>query len=600
MHAKTAIESMDEVTIIGGGIAGALHAYHVYREAAKNDKSVRITIFEKNQSIAETTTVNQVLSLKPDENIAAIPRGKEMSGSFQVALNETNELHVDTILLKDHSTPVAHIVPSLTPDELLSVVPRGAALVEKLKIPFNQPGGIRIDDVEGLNHSDVSSQFIEQAEIYSQDLDGYHDRTKTLLALGKMSMGLWQKMYDEADNELKEILKDSNYNPCCELLSGEEKSLHKGYRIDLIYSIADAASRAKEMKADYESLGYKNCAILSPIEVMAIDPFLSDFCHMHSQFDERGNLQWNDDSVALWRPGGCIDTRIFLPKFYDYLKKVMGTYVDKSGKICNHFEVLYEKEVIGVEFGEKNKKTVVSGLDFGKGFMKLSDASCQDSLYIFCPGESVGMLKKLGLKEPAFAGFAGVSLLLNISLPEEMIATYSHFSHCMEVHQEGVVLAWQARFIDGKIFIGVGGTKAFYGDQRPTKDQAFAKDRNLLQLNMINDVLPEFISLALGRNTTGQTLSQADIDLLEYNGIAERWAGIRSVVFDRFPTLGLAYRSDGVEIDNAIVTTHLGSGGVSFGPAVVFVSHSAKDNQEKDDSLVNRVLNYSKSNRSAE
>lgn len=60
-----------------------------------------------------------------------------------------------------------------------------------------------------------------------------------------------------------------------------------------------------------------------------------------------------------------------------------------------------------------------------------------------------------------------------------------NFSHRMEVHQEGVVLAWQARYIDEKIFIGVAGTKAFYGDQRPTKDQAFAKDRNLLQLNMI-------------------------------------------------------------------------------------------------------------------
>lgn len=82
--------------------------------------------------------------------------------------------------------------------------------------------------------------------------------------------------------------------------------------------------------------------------------------------------------------------------------------------------------------------------------------------------------------------------------------------------------------------------------------------------------------------------------------LAEHSAGTRSVVFDGFPTLGLAYRADGVEIDNAIVTTHLGSGGVSFAPAVVAVSHRAKDQQEKDDALVGHVLNYSKSNRSAE
>ncbi len=31
----------------------------------------------------------------------------------------------------------------------------------------------------------------------------------------------------------------------------------------------------------------------------------------------------------------------------------------------------------------------------------------------------------------------------------------------MEVHQEGVILAWQARIKNNKVFIGVAGTKAF-------------------------------------------------------------------------------------------------------------------------------------------
>jgi len=152
----------------------------------------------------------------------------------------------------------------------------------------------------------------------------------------------------------------------------------------------------------------------------------------------------------------------------------------------------------------------------------------------------------------------------------------------------------------GKIFIGVAGTKAFYGDQRPNKEQAFAKDRNLLQLNMVNDVLPEFISLALGLDTKGQKLTQADMDILEAKNIAKRWAGVRAVVFDGFPTLGLAVKADGTPLDNAIVTTHLRSGGVSFGPAAVAVGNAALDPKVGENPLVDKVLSFSTSSRTAE
>jgi len=248
----------------------------------------------------------------------------------------------------------------------------------------------------------------------------------------------------------------------------------------------------------------------------------------------------------------------------------MGTYIDESNETRNCFEIFYQKEVIEVELEKNNDHTIVTGLTFGDG--QCMHDSCKNASYVFCPGEAVGTLRKLGFKEPAYAGFAGVSLLLNIPVPQDKMAEYESFSHCMEVHQEGIVLAWQARMIEGSIFIGVAGTKAFYGDQRPTKDQAFAKNRNLLQLNMINDVLPEFISLALGRDTKGQTLVQADLDTLEQQEIAQRWAGTRAVVFDGFPTLGAAYTPDDTKIDNVVVTTHLGSGGASFGPAAVAVS----------------------------
>ena len=52
---------------------------------------------------------------------------------------------------------------------------------------------------------------------------------------------------------------------------------------------------------------------------------------------------------------------------------------------------------------------------------------------------------------------------------------------------------------------------------------------------MVNDVLPDAISLALGRNTKNQILTQADMDVLEQKNIAKRWAGVRAVVFDGFP-----------------------------------------------------------------
>jgi len=165
----------------------------------------------------------------------------------------------------------------------------------------------------------------------------------------------------------------------------------------------------------------------------------------------------------------------------------------------------------------------------------------------------------------------------------------------MEVHQEGVVLAWQARFRDNKIFIGVAGTKAFYSDQKPHKDQAFAKNRNLLQLNMVNDVLPEFISLALGKNTKGQKLNESDLKYLEDNKLANRWVGTRAVAFDGFPTVGALYHSDS-KVSNARCTTHLGSGGASFAPAAVTVSRSSVHEQASDN-LIQDVIKYGDSRR---
>lgn len=530
---------IEKMTIVGGGIVGGMEAYYAHLDAKKNNTKLCITIYEKNNSIADTT--------------------------------------------------VSNIVPSLTCDEILSVVPRGPELVKKLRVLFSNPGGIRVDDVKGINDTPTTEHFKQEVQNYSLDEIGHSQRTQDLLALGKMSMDLWKEIYNNADADLKEILRLSNFNPCCEP-SSDTKKLHDGYRVDLIYNVLNAQERAESMKHDYEALGYKNCTTLKPDEVMAIDPFLTDFCKSHSV-----NNVWNNDTIAIWRPGGCIDAQIFLPKLYEYLKKVMGTYTNSEGKQEDCFQLNFGKKVTGIEFEKDNsEKTVISGLKFEDGQMVLNESNTCE--YVFCPGESVGTLKKLGLEEPAYAGFAGVSLLLNIDIPNGKLAEYSNFNHCMEVHQEGVVLAWQARFRNNKIFIGVAGTKSFYGDQQPTKDQEFAKNRNLLQLNMINDVLPEFISLALKYDTKGQTLTEKDLEYLESNKIVTRWAGVRAVAYDGFPTLGHVYKNDLI-VENARCTTHLGSGGGSFSPAAVVISRNTM-NKELDE-FSQRILNFGNSSRSS-
>ncbi len=534
----------NKVTIVGSGIIGAIEAYNAYLEAKAKGTQVRVTLYEKNKSISDTTTAN--------------------------------------------------IVPSLTPDEILSVVPRGPVLVEKLGIVFSQPGGIRVNDVDGVNDSLVAQTFIEQVQEYSKDEAGHAARTTALLELGKKSMELWQEMYDNADAELKKILEDSNFNPCREPKQTENRQLHDGYRVDLIYSVPNAKQKAEGMKQDYDSLKYKNCKILSPSEVKEIDPFLADFCESHSEMNDAGDIIWKNDAVALYRPGGCLDTEIFLPKFYAYLKKVMGQYVSDDGKSKDCFQLSFEKNVTGIIYDDHNQ-SVVNGLRFFNNTIKQNKHAYAKSNYVFCPGESVGTLNKLGLSEPAYSGFAGASLILNIPIPANKLEQYAKFNHCMEVHQEGVVLAWQARFRDNKIFIGVAGTKAFYSDKKPKKDEDFAKNRNLLQLNMINDVLPEFISLAFGRDTKGKLLEESDLQFLENNHIAQRWVGTRAVAYDGFPTLGEVHNANG-KLSNARCTTHLGSGGVSFAPAAVNMSRrSYQDANAKGDDFVETVLMYASS-----
>ncbi len=528
-----------KVVVVGGGIIGALESYYAHLDAVKTGTKIRVVVYEKDPSFAQST--------------------------------------------------VCHIFPSLTPDEILSVVPRGPELVEKLAILFSQPGGIRIDDVPGVNDSPAALRFKEAVDLYGKD-ENHDDRTKHLLLLGKMSMDLWQNLYEDADDELKAIFEESNYNPCRNPKNPDPKILHDGYRIDLIYDVPEAHNYAETMRATYEPLGYNQCKILSPDEVIAIDSFLADFCKEHGVIDATGKLHWKNDCSALWRPGGCISTQVFLPKFYAYLKKIMGTYTDASGEVQDCFSLEYNKEVKAVELDSSSS---IRGLKFGDDSVELDPHTYEDIRYVFCPGESIGTLSGLGFDEPAYAGFAGPSLVLNISLSPEQANRFKNFSHCMEVHKVGICLAWQARFKEGRLIIGVAGTKAFYGDQQPTIDQVFAKNRNLLHLNMVNEVLPEIISLACGYSTKGMQFTPEDLSQLENKGLLKRWVGRRAVAYDGFPTLGALY-CQGRKVANGRCTTHLGSGGVSFAPAAVQMSRSFEQTQ---DAFSNKILFYADSKR---
>ena len=147
----------------------------------------------------------------------------------------------------------------------------------------------------------------------------------------------------------------------------------------------------------------------------------------------------------------------------------------------------------------------ISGLTFSNGRKKVSMFILKTHT-TFVPG-AVGTLKKFGFREPPFAGFAGAVLILKIPTPPSQQHNYKDFLRWREIHKPGVVLSWQAKNVRDRMVIAVGGTKAFYGDKRPHVGEAFAVNRNLLQLNIANDTFPKALSWALNRDTTGQILT---------------------------------------------------------------------------------------------
>lgn len=515
-----------EINIVGAGIIAYLASYLISKSSLEKGQKIKINIFEKNHSINDTT--------------------------------------------------VMHLVPSLTPDEMLAVIPPVDELLKDLQISFKEDHGIRVDDVPDIHKSKSTAEFLNQVRIDSAlgNIDHLRHSQKILLDIGRRSMELWDEIYNEGDDEFKQIMIEANYNPCRRVRPDESK-LHNGYRIDLIFKIKNAEEKAFFMAKNYRKIGFPNARVLTPKEVLKIDPFLKDFVLSNSVDHET----WNDDASALWRPGGCINTATLLPKLHQYLSKKLGSFVDDKGQNHNYFQVNYGCEVKSVEISD-NKITALNFVHQNEN--KRSENILDDAQYLFCPGEAVGTLKRLGFEQPADAGFAGASLILRIKIPQEKEAEFSSFSHYMEVHKNGVVFAWQGKYLPDKkeILLGIAGSKAFYADISPKSDEEFCRDRNLLQLNVVNQIVPDLVSLAFGRDTKEKDLNYDDLKLLEDQKIAERWVGIRAFAYDGMPTVGTLWQINGEEISNAKTINHAGSGGVSYGPALVEILQKLYDNQD--------------------
>jgi glycine/D-amino acid oxidase-like deaminating enzyme len=509
------IQEDNHFYIVGGGIIGMLEAYYALSEAEKLKENINILIFERNARFDQT--------------------------------------------------PAMNIFPSLTPDEILAVIPRGEMLVRDMAVPFSQGDGIKVSDVPALDMSSkVVKDFIDSVTVYGEDLKGYKKREHALLSLGKLSMELWDEMYRQGDYALRSLMQASNYKPCKEVSRGETR-LGQGYRIDIFYNQSGADALVQALVKKYRSSGYVSTRKLSPEDAVAIDPQLKDFISRHTKKSGDG-LVWKKDAHAIWRPGGCINAHDFMLGLRAYLQ-------EKAKELANgsSVNILLDHEVVGVDLGADDK---ISGLkvkvDKGKNtkVFPVPNKAKPSTQIVFAPGESVGTLRKLGFKEPDYAIFAGPSLRLDIPLSEKLKNKYKALNHAMEVHQNGVVLAWQAKNDNGLVTIGIAGTKAFYGDVMPKNTEDFARDRHLLQLNTAYELYPDIINEGLGGASHQSGLMQADLDRLIKKGMARAWVGARAVAYDEFPTLGLLYKGNNA-IKNARVVTHLGSGGVSFGPASI-------------------------------
>jgi hypothetical protein len=90
-----------------------------------------------------------------------------------------------------------------------------------------------------------------------------------------------------------------------------------------------------------------------------------------------------------------LNAPLFLPKFYDYMARKMGSYATKGGKLKPCFTLQFNKEVSGLRLSKGANQRILS-LQFTDGSLARKGSLKKPCSYIFCPKETVKSLEPLG------------------------------------------------------------------------------------------------------------------------------------------------------------------------------------------------------------
>lgn len=528
-----------KITIVGGGIIGYLEAVLEYLKFKQTGEPVKVSMYEMDPAISYTTGYNNR--------------------------------------------------PSITVNEPASVVPRAEALLKAIQTVCTERGGIKMPDVPGILDSESVKVFLAEVEAFSKDANQVDAKNTQLLEYGKFAVSLWQFLYENMGDEFKKIMDESNYKPCSR--PGEWDDPSTGYRCDPIFNhhTITAESRAEAIIKEHVDLGYQHCKILSPAEAEQRDPSLKHFCDSQSVIDETtGQRRWKSEACVVLRPGGRINGSIFLLKVREFLEKNLGTYLDENNQVKNCFHASYNKEVVGMVAKDNTAGTAKILESLLLNTTKNNGVKDNRARYgnhhevILCPGKKVNTIPNLGIDFPAFTGFAGPSVLFDLTVPVSELADhpeYLNLDNCMEALEEDIVLAWQSKTVKVddhhvKISIGVAGSKALSGEETPNNDQVFAQTKQTKLLNMINTIYPKAISMALGKDTTGMVLTFDHLQKLAQEGIVKLWVGNRAVAVDSMFSVGQG-KIDGKPIEGVSMNTHGGSGGFAHGVGMVYLRRHA-------------------------
>jgi len=167
----------------------------------------------------------------------------------------------------------------------LSVVPPGKKLIDALEKLFTEfKGGIRLEQDDRILCE--AKEFIEAVNLCT-DNDKIQQKRELLIEFGKLSISLWELIYELADTELRDILIKSNYLPCREL-SSAKPHLRDGYRLEINYEVEVLEDKLESTFEENRLAGYQHVQLISPKVLLELDPSLQSFCEYNSTKYEDG------------------------------------------------------------------------------------------------------------------------------------------------------------------------------------------------------------------------------------------------------------------------------------------------------------------------